>query len=122
MRITIGRIVLWFRILINGHRSITPIPDYMYSAPVDEVPPQYYEAYNLYLKSPEWRELRKLVLKRDKYRCIDCNVRAYHKDFCPTGEKLQVHHLHYDGIQTMTFTPEQCVSVCKLCHEIRHGR
>lgn len=89
---------------------------------IEIVPPEYYAHYSVYLKSQEWRDLRKMVLKRDKYRCIDCKVKAYHKDFCPLGDKLQVHHLHYDGIDTMTFTMDQLVSVCNRCHDIRHGR
>lgn len=102
--------------------SSTPIPDHHVHVPIDSVPPMYYSAYSDYLKSPEWRAFRKLVLKRDKYRCVDCGVPAYHKDICPTGSRLQVHHIHYDGIDTMTFTIDQCVSVCKQCHDIRHGR
>ncbi len=96
-------------------------PTYIH-VPIQEVPVEFYEAYNKYLKSPEWRALRKLVLKRDKYRCVDCQVKAYHSDYCPTGQKLQVHHIHYDGIETMTFHPDQCVSVCHSCHMYRHSR
>lgn len=96
--------------------------DHHVHVPIQEVPVEFYGAYSAYLKSPEWRAFRKLVLKRDKYRCVDCLARAYHKDFYPTGTKLQVHHIHYDGIETMTFSMDQCVSVCSTCHDIRHGR
>lgn len=111
--------------LIGLHKTKdeTPSEDiYNVHVPIQEVPLEYHKAYTAYLKSPEWRSLRKLVLKRDKYRCVDCRVRAYHQDICPDGTMLQVHHLHYDGISTMTFSPDQCVSVCKDCHNIRHGR
>lgn len=87
--------------------------DHHIHVPIQTVPPEYYEAYSLYLKSPEWKALRKLVLKRDSYRCVDCGIR---------DGRLSVHHLHYDGIETMTFTVDQCVSVCNHCHDIRHGR
>ena len=80
--------------------------------PLKRVPEQYYEAYALYLKSPEWNILRREVIKRDKYRCVDCGSMG----------KLQAHHLHYDGVETMTFTADQCVSVCHDCHDIRHGK
>lgn len=86
------------------------------------VPSEYYNDYSAYLKSDAWRSFRKLVLKRDKYRCVDCGIKAYHKTYCTYGERLQVHHLHYDGIETMTFSIDQCVSVCKQCHDKRHGR
>ena len=80
--------------------------------PLAKVPPIYYEDYALYLKSDEWKTLRKQVLKRDKYLCVDCL----------NPGKLQVHHLHYDGIESMTFSMDQLVSVCHTCHAIRHGR
>lgn len=76
------------------------------------VPPEYQKSYSLYLKSLEWHSLRREVLKRDKHRCVDCGIFG----------KLQVHHLHYDGVDTMTFTADQCVSVCHDCHAKRHGR
>lgn len=98
------------------------IVDHHIHVPLESVPTEYNEVYRQYLKSPEWRAFRKLVLKRDSYKCVDCRVKAYHKDYCPTGEKLQVHHIHYDGIETMTFSIDQCVSVCKECHELRHRR
>lgn len=87
--------------------------DHNVHVPLQKVPPEYYETYNKYLKSPEWRTLRKQVLKRDSYRCVDCDDYAI---------PLQVHHIHYDGVESMTFTTEQCVSVCHSCHAIRHGR
>lgn len=98
------------------------VDPYYVHVPIQSVPQQYYAEYSAYLKSPEWRSLRKLVLKRDRYRCTDCGTRAYHMDFNPDGEKLVVHHLHYDGIDTMTFTADQCVALCHRCHDIRHGR
>lgn len=79
---------------------------------MEKIPEELYCAYAEYLKSNAWRKLRKAVLKRDKYRCVDCDQPG----------KLQVHHIHYEGAETMTFTPDQCVSVCHQCHAIRHGR
>lgn len=98
------------------------IPDHHIHVPLEKVPPEYYEAYSAYLKSKEWRVFRKTVLKRDRYRCVDCNVYGYNVDTNPLGPLLQVHHIHYDGIETMAFTTDQCVSVCPSCHDKRHGR
>lgn len=90
-------------------KYVPPVkPDHIYKVPVE-----CYVAYKNYLKSPEWHTLRRSVLKRDRYRCVDCDA---------SDQKLQVHHIHYDGIHTMEFTPDQCVSVCHDCHDIRHGR
>lgn len=101
--------------------STTTQEDYGMHLPLLKVPPEYHEAYALYLKSPEWRSLKKLVLERDKYCCVDCGARALSK-YNPDGKPLQVHHIHYDGVEAMTFAPEQCVSVCHDCHAKRHGR
>lgn len=102
---------------VSRHRDTieypSPVPDHHIHIPLERVPPEYYEAYSVYLKSPEWRALRKLVLKRDKYTCVDC---------LDSDLPLQVHHIHYDGVETMTFTTDQCVSVCHTCHAKRHGR
>ena len=96
-------------------------PDHHIHVPIQTVPVEFYTLYTIYLKSQEWRALRKVVLKRDNYKCVDCNIKGISK-WNPNGPKLQVHHLHYDGIETMTFTPDQLVSVCPACHDIRHGR
>lgn len=96
----------------TGEKEITEPVEIPVHIPLKRIPSQYYEAYANYLKSPEWRVLRKEVLKRDKYKCVDCGAFG----------KLQVHHIHYDGVETMTFSVDQCVSVCHDCHDIRHGR
>ena len=78
---------------------------------VPRVPKYYYQSYNNYLKSDKWKELRYTILVRDSHTCQDCK----------STTNLQVHHLHYRGIDTMTFTSDQLVTVCYDCHEIRHS-
>ena len=39
---------------------------------LQKVPPKYHLAYRAYLQSKEWRVFRKIVLKRDRYKCVDC--------------------------------------------------
>lgn len=97
----------------SSKESIQPIEVSDHHVHIKTVPREYYPAYSAYLKSQEWRILRKQVLKRDNYKCVDCGIR---------DGKLSVHHLHYDGIETMRFTTDQLVSVCNRCHDIRHGR
>ena len=74
--------------------------------PIDRI-----DDYKKYLKSQDWKLLRKLVIKRDKYRCVRCGYIGY----------LQVHHTNYRGIYTMNFSIEQLESVCDVCHKEIHA-
>lgn len=66
------------------------------------------QEYALYLKSPEWRNRRRLVLERDRYKCQGClNAPA-----------TEVHHRNYDhrGDEVLF----DCISVCDACHKKIH--
>ena len=77
------------------------------------VPSDCYSAYRKYLASQEWRALRKLALKRDSYKCQHCGY---------IGDRLQVHHLNYDGIYTMNFHVDQLQTLCNICHDEVHSK
>ena len=77
------------------------------------VPSDCYATYREYLLSPEWKALRKLALKRDSYRCQHCGY---------IGDRLQVHHLSYDGIYTMNFHVDQLQTLCSWCHSNIHSK
>jgi len=64
--------------------------------------------YQDYIISQKWQDLRKAVLKRDKYQCQLCNSK---KD-------LQVHHKTYDrfGYENL----DDLITLCKVCHEKHH--
>lgn len=65
-------------------------------------------AYDEYLKSPQWREKRKLVLQRANGLCEGCRLAA------PT----EVHHLTYSHVfKELLF---QLVALCRSCHERVH--
>lgn len=66
--------------------------------------------FGTYLRSANWAATRKAALKRDGYRCQDCGARR----------ALQVHHRSYARLGK-----EQAgdlVTLCRYCHERRHGR
>ena len=90
------------------HLDYTPSKDRY-----DRVPPRYYKAYREYLQSTAWKHLRQKVLLRDDYRCTSCGV---------TDTVLYIHHIHYTGIDTMTFVPKQLITLCSKCHDIAHKR
>lgn len=63
--------------------------------------------YRKYLKSEAWYVRRSVVLKRDRNKCQDCG-----------GDAQDVHHLTYERI--FEELPEDLVSLCRPCHQIRH--
>lgn len=72
----------------------------------------FWDKYNKYLKTKQWRELREKVFKRDNYKCLLC------------GEKANTcHHLSYGmWIKFENSRRLECVSLCKKCHELVHQK
>lgn len=67
----------------------------------------WWERYDAYLRSPEWKARRAKVLERDPV-CRGCGVRP----------STQVHHLTYDRVtREMLF---DLVGICADCHEAIH--
>lgn len=68
----------------------------------------WFDQYNKYLQSPEWREKRDRVLKRDKYMC-QC---------CLNALATQVHHKSYVFVDMSGGEPAfDLVAICTPCHE-----
>jgi len=66
--------------------------------------------YQEYMRSPQWAELRALVLHRDNGMCRGCGkLRA-----------RDVHHLSYDHLYSEFLF--ELVAVCRSCHVRWHGR
>lgn len=71
-------------------------------------PKKKYESYKEYLLSPEWKKIRKRILKRANYKCEICKVaRAY-----------QVHHKTYKRIFKERDT--DLIAICGTCHQDKH--
>lgn len=67
-----------------------------------------YSSYGQYLLSPEWKKIRKRILKRANYKCEICKVmKAY-----------QVHHKHYKNI--FNEKDKDLIAVCGTCHQDKH--
>jgi 5-methylcytosine-specific restriction endonuclease McrA len=56
---------------------------------------------------PLWREIRKLVYKRDNWTCQECGVH------CCNNKKINAHHIDYD-INNNNFT--NLITLCTSCH------
>lgn len=61
--------------------------------------------YNRYLRSPEWREKRKIALANAKNRCQLCN----------RSKNLEVHHRTYERFEHEL--PEDLTVLCQECHQ-----
>jgi len=75
-----------------------------------KAPPQfvYTQTYRDYLKSPEWRGRRNLVMGRAKHKC----------EGCLTAKAEHVHHLtYYHVFDELLF---ELVAVCEPCHKKCH--
>ena len=72
---------------------------------------RWWDDYNLYLASMEWRMLRRRILERDKDCCQGCLK----------TQGVEVHHLSYEMYNatghSMAF---ECVTLCRECHERIH--
>lgn len=71
---------------------------------------QWWDGYNKYLASPQWREKRSLVMKRANGVCEGCGK-------FPAS---QVHHLTYDHVGNELLF--ELVAVCNACHELVHNK
>ena len=54
-----------------------------------------------------WRELRKLVCKRDGFKCMECGRSSNTRNF------LQVHHIDYDVTNNDL---SNLITLCNVCH------
>jgi len=61
--------------------------------------------YQSYIRSNEWREKRKLALRRDGYECQTCT----------STERLEVHHKHYANFGNENLN--DLITLCHDCHE-----
>lgn len=66
-------------------------------------------AYQKYLQSPIWKEIRARVLERDNHTCKDCG-----------GPANQVHHESYAIEVKSGHDDSKLVSLCRPCHKLRH--
>jgi len=63
--------------------------------------------YKIYVKTKYWKELRKRVLLRDGFACVQCKSQAL----------LHVDHLHYDSIGKEELSDLQ--TLCYRCHALK---
>jgi 5-methylcytosine-specific restriction endonuclease McrA len=77
------------------------------------------KTYSELLRSPQWLEKRKQILKRDNYHC--CN--------CGSSYGLEVHHRQYhilkrigDFRKPWAYSDSNLVTLCNRCHQVGHKK
>jgi 5-methylcytosine-specific restriction endonuclease McrA len=68
------------------------------------------EAYDRYLRSPQWQGKKFDVFRRDGYIC----------QICKSNPASQVHHLTYERFGDEPLDDLQ--AVCKPCHKEHHNK
>jgi 5-methylcytosine-specific restriction endonuclease McrA len=75
----------------------------------DKYDDEWWEIYQIYLKSEHWKILRKSVLERSNFQCAFCEAKA-----------TQVNHLSYLNL----YEPNEIndlIPLCSKCHKGIHG-
>lgn len=68
--------------------------------------------YNHFLKSSYWKNISKLIIKRDHHKCTKCGGKEY----------LQAHHLTYEHHFNEHNHLKDLVTLCKYCHSEIHKK
>lgn len=71
---------------------------------------EWWDWYNAYLDSPEWKQKRSRVLDRADGICEGCGI----------NRASQVHHLTYKNVGNEFLF--ELVAVCNICHERLHEK
>ncbi len=66
--------------------------------------------YKKFLQGAYWKVVRKLVLTRDNYTCVECGCKNF----------LQVHHRTYEHHRNEINHLEDLETLCRECHEKKH--
>lgn len=77
------------------------------------------KSYSDLLRSVQWSEKRKEILKRDEYRCRNCG----------SSYGLEVHHRQYhiikragDFRKPWAYDSNNLITLCARCHQVGHAK
>ena len=71
---------------------------------------EFYDSYEEYMQSEDWRIIRQDALERAGFRC----------DECESEENLEVHHKTYKNMGNEK--DEDLQVLCKECHDEKHSK
>lgn len=79
-----------------------------------------YSAYQKYIKSKEFKELRDKVLERDNYKCRVCG--RSQEEIVGTKYSLQAHHSNYEHLGKCNEEEmADLITLCCVCHKAIHS-
>ncbi len=64
-----------------------------------------------YLRSPQWQDIRRVILRRDQYTCCKCGI---------DGVPLEIHHITYKRLGHEHYS--DLASLCRDCHQSIHDK
>lgn len=73
------------------------------------IPEWMREEYDVYMRSPQWKQRRAQALERAQYRCCMCG-------FSKWSKQLEVHHVTYERLGNEL--PDDLVVLCSECHKV----
>ena len=69
----------------------------------------------VFYTSAKWKRFRKCILIRDDYTCQRC------KRYGRLTPAREVHHIkHLEDFPELAYDPQNCVSLCRACHNMQH--
>lgn len=69
----------------------------------------------VFYTSSKWKRFRKRILIRDDYTCQRC------KRYGRLTPAREVHHIkHLEDFPELAYDPQNCVSLCRACHNMQH--
>jgi 5-methylcytosine-specific restriction protein A len=73
---------------------------------------KYLFDYEEQRKTKEWRDRRREILVRDRFRCQKCGDRSYHNE---------VHHICYENdLLYWEYEDHYLITLCRHCHQEEH--
>lgn len=66
--------------------------------------------YKEYLLSEKWKQIKEIILKRDNFKCTQCEAE----------DQLHIHHLTYQHIYNELEHLEDLTTLCEMCHKKQH--
>lgn len=68
-------------------------------------------------KGAKWKNKRKVILKRDGYKCVYC------KRYGKSTPADMVHHIYpYESNKSLAYKNYNLISLCNNCHNKMHNR